>query len=59
VAEHLAELLLDQLGAVAEHLAQLNTRLFDLLLHKQERRVVALFAEERIEPSQKEPTEKC
>jgi hypothetical protein len=59
VAEHLTELLLNQLAAAVEALAQLKSQLIDLLLHKRERRGIALVADERVEPSEKKPAEEC
>jgi hypothetical protein len=58
MTQHLAQLALNELGAVVEPLAQLDAQLVDLALHEQIRRIVALFLLKRLKPSQEKPTEK-
>ena len=57
VAEHLAQLLLDLPRPVIQRLADLNAQLVDLLLHHQQRPVLAFFPKQRLEAQQKNPTE--
>jgi len=57
MAEHLAQLLLDQLGAAVQALAELAAQLIDLLLDQQQRSVAAVFPQRGPQTREKNPAD--